>query len=263
MKNRLCWLLPLLYSICFTACGEKECLIKTITKTKQNGEIQTINNRCKDDKMISERELSRTSEGKLIANGYFKEYFDNGKLHAISFFKNNKQDSIAIKYYENGNKELEFYWEDGKQTGFQNHFYPNGRYKLRNYFDNNSSVVFKAIYDNNGQIDSLEGTPYNIIFNKVPNSLILGEEVSIINEVITLENVETLFNLKFIDPHHKTLVDKSVNQFLIFENVRFVPVIYSPKEKGEYQYIVKVKLIDKANGKTLKEHSTNFSLMVR
>jgi hypothetical protein len=263
MKNRSSWLLLLLYGFCVAACGEKQCLVKTITKTKQNSGIQTTKNRCKDDKIISEQELSGTSDGKLIANGYFREYFDNGTLHSVSFFKNNKQDSIAIRYYENGNKELEFYWENGKQVGFQNQFYPDGRYKLRNYFDNNSSIIFKAIYNSNGQIDSLEGTPYNIVFNKIPNSLKLGEEFTIVNEVITLENVETFFNLKFIDPHNKTLVDKTLNQFLISKNLRFVPVIYSPKEKGKYQYIVTVKLIDKANSKTLKEHSTNFSLIVR
>lgn len=248
--------------MCLAACGDKQCLIKTTT-TKHDIEIQTIKNKCNDGRIVSEQEISRTPDGKLIANGYFREYFDNGALHSIAFFKNNKQDSIAIKYYQNGNKELEFYWQNGIQIGFQSIYNQNGKYQRRDYFLKDSTKLFIVTYNEKGDIEKLDGTLFYIAYNKDVDNVQLGEEIKIINEVITLENTETLLTLKFTDPNKKTLVDTTVKQFLVFKNQHFVPVIYSPKEKGEYEYSLKVQLIDKSDGKMLKEDSINFTIRVK
>ncbi|MFA6058692.1 MAG: hypothetical protein WC756_10875 [Taibaiella sp.] len=255
----------LVLSICvlqFLGCGEKECIVTIKEQKANNIELKIIKDNC-NDRLLKEQEFLKISPDSMIPHGLYKEYFKNGKISSFAFFKNGLQDSIAIKYYQNGNKELEFYWQDGIQIGFQSIYNQNGKYQRRDYFLRDSIKMFLLTYNEDGRIEHLEGPLFHISYNKEVDNLRLGEEINIVNEVITLENAETLLTLKFTDPNKKTLVDTTVKQFLVFKNLHFIPIVYSPKERGDYQYSLKVQLIDKSNGNLLKADSTNFAITVK
>lgn len=259
--NRKIYPLALLCGVYLAGCGEKVCLTKTIGKTQQY-EIHTVRNKCIDDQVVSEQEFIRASDNHLIADGYYREYFENGSIRAIAFFKNDKQDSIAIRYYRNGNKELEYYWDNGNQIGFQSTYYPNGSPKKREYILKDSIKIFTASYAENRAIKRLDGTIFYVTYDKDVDNLHRGE-LFIANEIIQLDDFQSNLTIRFYSPSKRKIIDTTITAFMKIGNKYLFPRMFNLNELGRYSYFVNAKLIDKANGKVLKEDSLSFGITVK
>jgi len=61
-----------------------------------------------------------TKEGKHI------EYYDNGSIKEIGFYKEWKRDSVWTYWYENGNMDSKISWRNGKLNGTISHWHENG-----------------------------------------------------------------------------------------------------------------------------------------
>lgn len=73
-----------------------------------------------------EVEMSEKNNGKLIADGYMKEFFENGNVKKLSYFKMGVQDSVCIEYYQNGAKHIQYWFANGRQTGKKVYFDSTG-----------------------------------------------------------------------------------------------------------------------------------------
>ena len=72
--------------------------------------------------------------------GYFEEYYKDGKLNGLSTF-----------WYENGQKELENHYKDGKTNGLSTCWYENGQIEGEGFFKDGIQVD-----DNRTELDEDE-----------------------------------------------------------------------------------------------------------
>lgn len=135
-----------------------------------------------------------------IKDGYLKEYFENGAIKHLAFFKKNEKDSIERWYFPNGHVKEEFYYIHNLLSGPVNGYYPNGKTeylvnfaygkKVGNafdyfeneklmhfyYYDSTGGLRFKRTYNVNGRIVSDEGHAIiNVKGNKLTNTLLVGD----------------------------------------------------------------------------------------
>lgn len=101
--------------------------------------------------------------------GKWMEYFPNGNIKSITYYKNNKTDSIYKSFYSSGKIESEIYFNDGVINGTYTLYYENGvmsdldMYYLgqpvwTSKFDKEGYLVMEEIY--------LDGKLYSIIHYK-------------------------------------------------------------------------------------------------
>lgn len=146
--------------------------------------------------LITEQELTKDS----IKNGFHKDYYPNGMIKELSFYKGGKKDSVDIlydsigkmefkyfnkngqldgsyfKFYDNGNVEYVLNFFEGKKNGPGSGYFPNGI--IRNYYDydGQGNLRFKINYNSNGEKESEDGHAIiDVQSNKESRSLQIGD----------------------------------------------------------------------------------------
>ena len=101
-----------------------------------------------------------------IANGWHKEYYENGQLFKQFRIKGSKKDSLYREWYSNGNQKFESNYINGIKYGPYKEWHSNGNQKLKcNYINGRKEGDFREWYNNgilriqanyvNGEIDGL------------------------------------------------------------------------------------------------------------
>ena len=215
------------------------------------------------NRVIKTCEIIRFNKDSIVYNGEYKEFFDDGSLHKIGFFKMNIQDSIAIVYRKDGSKELDNYRVNGALKGFQNYYDRNNKISSRNYFINDSQMIFKIFYNENGSIKSFEGRALFIFYDKEPNNLKVGERLFIGNEVPIVNELITELYIKLTNAKGEKKVDVKTQSFQYMNNAYFKGVMFTPSAKGSYNYSAIVTLINKSDHSVVKVDTMSLPINVR
>jgi len=98
--------------------------------------------------------------------GYFEEYYKDGKLNGLSawwyengqkecekHYKDGKLNGLSTWWYENGQKELENHYKDGKLNGLCILWYENGQKELENHYKDGKTNGLSTCWYENGQIE--------------------------------------------------------------------------------------------------------------
>ena len=76
---------------------------------------QTLPEKLGDGKV--EREVSRYSDNSFAANGFYREYYPNGKLFIDGQFQKGRQEGEWKYYYDNGQLNRKLTYKNGKPNG--------------------------------------------------------------------------------------------------------------------------------------------------
>ena len=78
-----------------------------------------------------------------------KEYWDNGQIKSVEYYKNGKRDGTFSYYFENGKIRTEKTWKDGKLDGKDIWYFENGQIGWEeNWKDGTPDGKFIYYYEN-------------------------------------------------------------------------------------------------------------------
>jgi antitoxin component YwqK of YwqJK toxin-antitoxin module len=240
------------------------CLILLIgCKEKEKNGVEIKKTYYPNGSVKSEERYTSDSNGVYVANGFYKEYYENGALEHIVFHKNGVQDSLSLSYYPNGVLSDSLYLWHGRMMGFQYAFYENGKPKAESYQTSNTSALFKIAYNEKGEIDSLLGSLIDVNLRvDTLNQIVLNEPSSILIKVVILKNVTTTLNILVKDHENNVIKDTSMNRFKNRLNT-FAYLYNAPFTKsGLYKYDIKAIATDNSTGHIIKTDSSEYILNV-
>jgi hypothetical protein len=262
MRNKTVFFLMSLMPFAFS-CKEKDCIITNDTIT--NGKIiKRKINKCENDGIISEQEFVKNARGDMIPYGFYKDYYGNGKLKSLGFFKNGEQDSIANQYYENGRIKIRNYKSDKHFSGPQYYFSEYGKIEDIEFYNKNSEVWLKVSYNDKEKIKSIEGELANIMPDErrlVQGTLPIGDILPIIVEVPIVFNAKTVLNLT-LRKSGLVLNDTIISSFVPVYNISVYPSAERLMKSGIYEYVANVSLLDSISGELIKRDSSVFRVNV-
>jgi hypothetical protein len=94
----------------------------------------------------------------LVADGYIKVFWPNGKIHALGFFKNGKHDSVSCGYTEQGHITDKFYIvADTIVVGSYYTYYNNGQVNTYRFKVVPDSTVLALQFDSLGHLTEKQG----------------------------------------------------------------------------------------------------------
>lgn len=146
--------------------------------------------------LLTEQELTKDS----VKDGFYKEYYSNGIVKLLCFYKAGKKDSVEIlydsigkmefkyfnkngrlngpysKFYTNGNIEYTLNFTEGIKSGPSSSYFPNGPVKDYYDYDNEGNLRYKAQYKFNGEKEWEDGHAIiDVVSNKASSGLLIGD----------------------------------------------------------------------------------------
>ena len=82
----------------------------------------------------------------------FKFYWDNGKLQAISYFRNSVNDGPWSRFFDNGIVWFEGSFVNGRKTGIHKLYFPSGKISIIEEYNKDSAVGVWRYYNPDGSI---------------------------------------------------------------------------------------------------------------
>jgi len=207
-----------------------------------------------------EQEFLKDSSGSYLADGIYKEYYDNGKPKWIAFFKNDKSDSVGVEYYPNGKISGRYYWNEGTIFGRQIVYDSLGHIDTVKYAQSNGNVNFLVTYDDYDKITEIWGTAINMMYSAHPTSL--KDEWSVFNHMPILDKTATILHAWLTTKDGRVLRDTTVDQYEYKWNSHYYYFTYPFKDTGTYYYYIDVKLIDSNTSKIIKEDTSKLDVKI-
>lgn len=102
--------------------------------------------RFEKDKLIAEQIYLQTDTG-LLADGFKKKYYSNGKLKQVLNYKMGILDSTALEYYEDGVLKIRMNFKDDLLDGFYFTYFRNGADFQKEHFYHDARVGSQYIFD--------------------------------------------------------------------------------------------------------------------
>ncbi|MBS1586615.1 MAG: hypothetical protein JSS82_13840 [Bacteroidetes bacterium] len=175
----------------------------------------------KGDKILSEQEFERNESSQYVAQGFYREYYENGKIAREFSYYNNRLNNIQKEYDRNGNIR---------------------RLSLTN---GHGAEGFKMKIGNTGEIEDITGVPLHVILSddKIVSRL---DTLTIYCQFITTKKISSRFSFHFIHPQGDTLL-KYVNDYKFGDRDFYV---FNAKlgVLGIYRCLFEIELLD-LNGK--------------
>lgn len=90
---------------------------------------------------------------RLLENGYYKEFLEDGTLKVEANYVNRQLDGIWEQYYQNGQVEWRVIYKDGYREGQYEHFYQDGQLKLEGEISKDKKNGKETRYTNGGLLE--------------------------------------------------------------------------------------------------------------
>lgn len=132
---------------------------KVIDKTVSPFEVKTfsIDNRINTNEHFS-------SLTPMVKDGKYEEYFENGKIHIVGYYRNNLMDSIWMVYNsKTGLLEEKANFKDNLRQGVSNTYHPNGNLRKAEIYSKDVSVS-STCYDSVGHAIKCEQTIDTLVY---------------------------------------------------------------------------------------------------
>lgn len=244
------------------ACKEKKCVDKIVVK--ENGKILKKEiNVCDNNTVIYEQEFADIQDS-IVADGYAKFYYENGKLKSLNYYKKGLEDSVGIEYYKNGEIKEKKYYTSGQFFGPQYNFHENGNINYIDYFTQYGKKWLTINLNDKGHISKIDGRLLHItLSDKSPNidSLKVRSTLYLINEVPIIPHKKTMLNIK-IRKDGTVLYNKTFSDFTSFYNTSVCGFKYEFLEKGTFEYFPTVSIVDSVTGVMFSSDSTEQKIKV-
>lgn len=222
-----------------------------IASTQDMGMTKIIDE-CNDNLLLKEQEYIKSSNGNLIPNGFHKEYYKDGHLKILGFYKNGIQDSLNFQYFPDGKIKIKSFMSEGQYFGPQYEYYDNSQLKSITYHKNSAITWFQVTFNEDGTINGFSGKALRVMSNPGYKNLKLGDKIGVLNEVPNIKNIENILHISLMSKN-KIVVDTTIFHFDPLLNIYVYGFSKKVDKIGSYQYIASVKLIDKVSNKIIKE----------
>jgi hypothetical protein len=234
-----------------------------VIKQKGGRELHKIVDECKNDQVVSELEYIKISKDSIIPDGYYKEYYSNGKLKVLSFAKLGIQDSVCVVFSENGNKISESFKSDGLFIGPQKEYYSNGSNKSIVYYKNDTAKWFGIEFDTHGNITKLHGKSLRTVTTPGYETQEKGGRFAAIFEVPVLNNIKTQLKIA-LRQGGRIVYDTTVSTFSHDKaNFDYYPYFTDLGKSGNYELTASIRLTDRKNEKLITEDITLLQFTVK
>ena len=100
----------------------------------------------------TETPLAETEFSLGKKNGYYRQYYDNGKIQEESWYKDDLKNGPSVWNNKNGKRIAEYNYKTGDFDGLQKTFYENDSLQSTNNYLNNSLSGEAKEYYRNGQV---------------------------------------------------------------------------------------------------------------
>lgn len=145
----------------------------------RKAKVGNIEYRDDKTKLLKGVDLNTYSVQEMVPNGYWKEYYQNGKLKAHYIYVDGSREGEAKTYYENGSLERKFTFRNGIIDGEFSEYYDNGSLQSTCKYVNSVRVGNVTVYDpNKNPILYLKYSEPEI--RKGHSVLIAGEQAKIV-----------------------------------------------------------------------------------
>lgn len=235
--------------------GADHTSIEHVTKKKYNanGDVVSIQDYLKNDTG-------------LIADGPFKDFYDDGALKSSGTYKNGKFEGFIKNYHPNGNMIQKMHFSNDSFIGGQYEYYDNGVIKSYDFFVTTTARRFTIHFDEKGNIikDQTVGKPLSLIVID-EKSAYDSTDTIVLNLIIAKpEHVKTKLTVLYQKPninYKVEMTDKNYNYF-DFANTHYTRVPYLGI-KGSGRVTATLKLYDSVTNRLITTDSVKYDIIVK
>lgn len=234
--------------------------------------------------LVKEQEFLKYNDDSFVADGYYKEYYQNGSISVVRQFKNGKKNGQVVSYFKNGHLDYVNYYKNGIIDSFALSFYENGDTMVKYFYLDGLKWAKQIEYDSFGEINNIvfythDGRAlFNILlhnnetaqcnskpiyFESNSNPVKVGQKFVMVNHVIETDNIRTVLKISLVTSLGKLLKDTTVNTYDYYLNSNFNFYTYTFNNKGIYNYNVDIKLLEKKSGKIIRKDTAQIKIEVR
>jgi hypothetical protein len=238
------------------------------TKVESTEQVDTIVKRWfYDDNWLQAKQQFVIKNDSLIASGYRKEYFENGRgLHAVAWYSNNLQQGHSYIYDTNARLQKHFFYFMGHQVGNQYEYHSDGKtIKSILHCLGHDGCNFEISYSPAGRILNVQGVPL-YVYGNYNEHLGLGDTLFFLNRVVKIDGIETVLRITLSDSVGK-LRDETIKDFLFWEtgntyayNLR---IAIADLRSAKCNYKAIISLQDSTTGKLIKEDTVFIPINVK
>ncbi len=190
--------------------------------------------------------------------GEQREYYDNGELKTIGYYKNSKLDSIARWYYQNGKVRGEFFRLNGSLFGIQKEYYETGELKYLYFMKNDSEQLFAFDFNEQGKIIAQSNKLLYGIYEK--DTLLTIDTAKLVFYTIVPPNYK--ISLKIVEKQKNKYYHSEVAEFDTINNNDGVLILKNFTNTGKYE-IGAVVHYDSKNFNSSFSDSLFISIVIR
>lgn len=149
------------FTILLTSCYEREQKSDLVVTANNHTEIKEVYDKA--GRLIQKYQTNLIGE----KNGFFYEYYSNGKIKSTSYYKRDVLDSIQKWFYHNGFQEAELFRIAGKKFGMQKLFDSGGNLEQVYFVTSSCDTCITSFltFNSDGSIKEKKGNLINCIFS--------------------------------------------------------------------------------------------------
>lgn len=227
------WTLLASFVNLFTAC--KEPVNPSRTEVIILNDSERLYHTYNEGVLETEALAKMNGKGRLVLNGYYKEYYESGLLKTLGFNKNGISDSVIYFFYPSGRIQLVGYLYNGLYEGATYSFYKSGALESVTLLTKDSIRLFRMDMHPDGSIRLMKGKPLKLLTNRNPKNLHLGESLSIVNAITPIPGLKAVLAIQYKE-NGVANIDTTVSSFQKFENYDIKIIRDSFERKGMYYY---------------------------
>ena len=119
-----------------------------VTKGPDGQTLEVVTRKWENGNIKVESQYFKDIEGKMVQHGYYKEYYESGKVKREENIVDGKREGKSVLYYESGKVEWEENYVDGKLEGKSVWYYESGEVEREvNYVDGNKDGKWVYYYE--------------------------------------------------------------------------------------------------------------------
>ena len=253
MKGRLlkCFISSIILINCACSNDVKDHSDK-IRKTKYNA----------DHVLIYEQEFRKVDTG-LVADGYYKRYYDNGKLKRSELFKNGLLNGFCSLYYPDGTIKDRSHFFNDSMVGTSCEFDKKGNISSYSLYINPGDLRFGVHYDSiDNRVATIGGRALAVIMDK-KEVYSLKDTVIFSNIVPVMKGIKDTLMITFTDNKHKSASIKigKFDYVKVFDFYR----VGIPWEciNGSTEYKAMLYLYDSASNRLIARDKYDYKINVK
>ena len=123
-----------------------------VTKGPDGQTLEVVTRKWENGNIKVESQYFKDIEGKMVQHGYYKEYYESGKVEWEVNYLDGKLEGKSVEYYESGKVKREGNLVDGKLEGKWVSYYESGKVFIEGNIVDGKREGKWVGYDESGEV---------------------------------------------------------------------------------------------------------------